>query len=207
MNNIRLTVFDIFSYTVPGFCYIILFAFGLEKIDLNSFVETTSKLSIYTILAYSLLSYIIGFIFDVFADKIIIKLIDLLQGDLKERVLSEFNRENPQFALTEYHFSKLYSSIDVQVSKAREKVDQYSAMSGLARNLSLAFLTFTFTSISFTIIHFYNIQWSLFIIKILTGFAISLVLMLQTDTFRRWSHYHLLCDFYIVKKTNRRTHI
>ena len=192
MDSLRLTVFDIFSYTVPGLCYIILIFLGLDKTNISELNKIISGLSIYSFFAYCFIAYLIGFTLDTVAGGLITKIVEVFKGNLKERVLSDFLRENPESKITGYHFSKIYSFADIKKEKARDKADQYSAMSGLARNLSLAFLIYTLLTFCHFLFCVENHQWKLFILKIFFGITTSTILMLKSDTFRRWSHGHLL---------------
>ena len=196
MDNLRLTVFDIFSYTVPGLCYLILISLGLGKTNTSELVNIISGLSIYSFFAYCFIAYLLGFTLDTVAGGITVKIIEVIRGKLKERVLSNFLRENPDSKITEYHFSKIYSFADIKEEKSREKADQYSAMSGLARNLSLAFLIYALITFCHALVYSEDHQWKVFLFKFVVGITVSAILMWKSDTFRQWSHGHLLTIYH-----------
>lgn len=190
MNNIRLTVFDIFSYMIPGLCYLFLFFGFIDITDISNIKKMISDISILQAVSYSLLSYLIGFISDTIAQLTILPLTDKIRGNIRNRVLDKYLKENnlPQEG---YHFSSLYSFIDAKAPHVREKVDQFSAMSGMARNLSLAFLVYSIVMIIIVLINS-EITGDFSILRLFSAVIISFLLVIRADKFRQWSHIHLL---------------
>ena len=127
---------------------------------------------------------------------------DKIRGDLRSRVLTDFREENPGCTMEEYHFGAIYSFADVKVPNTREKADQYSAMSGLARNLSLALLVFAFTTGGYAIANVDKITLLSVLVKVGTAMSISVILMFRADTFRFWSHSHLLNVYYLLTQSS-----
>jgi hypothetical protein len=191
MDNLRLTVFDIFSYMIPGLCYLVLLSWLVGKVDLSEVRKTISELSVFSALAYSFLSYLLGFVSDAISSLTILPLTDKIVGDLRGRVLREFRRENRCPEQEEYHFSTVYSFVDAKAPHVREKADQFSAMSGMARNLSLVFLIYGLSVAWSGIRSPGTIGWSL-TLRMSFAMVISFLLVRRADMFRRWSHTHLL---------------
>ena len=198
MNNIQLTVFDIFSYILPGLCYIILIWTALHEVDLSTFIGAISKLSFYSFLAYSFISYLLGFTADVVASAVIVGITDKIRGDFRSRVITDFLDKNPGISIPDYHFGVIYSFADVKAPNARQKADQYSAMSGLARNLSLFLLVFALTTVVSAALEIQTVPLFFLLLKVASSLILSVILMFRADTFRFWSHSHLLHVYFLL---------
>ncbi|MCG3150558.1 MAG: hypothetical protein PCFJNLEI_04044 [Verrucomicrobiae bacterium] len=192
MNNIRLTVFDIFSYLIPGLSYLLLIPYALDFGSCPELFYVLRHLSTFSLLAIAVIAYMTGFVSDAIAEAFISRITDKVLGDLKTRVLTNFNTDNPRDALPEYHFASIYSYADVYVPRARDKADQMSAMKGLASNLSLSFMSFALAAGIYSLTSVSQMHLLKTIIEIIAALIISAILMYRADTFKRWSHTHLL---------------
>ena len=203
MGNIRLTVFDIFSYLVPGFSYIVIIVCLNCNFNLEELISLTDNINFITIGIYSFFSYLIGFISDAVASFLIPSIIDLFKGDFKTRIIQEFNREYPDSNMQTYHYAHVYAYVNNFANPVREKVDQFSAMSGLARNLSLTLLVFVIVVLYYTINNWEIVNFLKISLILILSLIISVVLMFKSDTFKRWSHAHLLHVYYLLTNNNK----
>ena len=183
---------------VPGVCYLIMVPWALKWVAPFQFIDSFSNLTIYSTVAYAFLAYLIGFISDSIAIVIVLFITDRIRGDHRARVLAEFMKENTETEITDYHFSTIYSFVDIKAPNAREKADMFSAMSGLARNLSLAFLLLSILILCTAVVEFQNGYLVHEFAASACSFVVSCVLMLRADTFRKWSHSHLLNSFSLL---------
>lgn len=192
MNSFRLTVLDVFSYMIPGLSYLLLYPYAIGKAGCDDLFPTLTLLTAYSIAAYAVIACSIGFVSDALAAVVVPKATDVLLGDLKKRVVAKFNVENPTARIETYHFACIYSFADVHVPTAREKADQMSAMSRLARNLGLSCLCYAVIL---------NLHWLLLTPPVyctdilrhaLAALSLAALLILRADRFRRWEHNHLL---------------
>lgn len=164
-----------------------------------SFISLISSLTIYSFFTYAFLAYLIGFTLDLVAGELISNILTKIKGDLKNRILSDFKEKNPGYNLEEYHFSTIYSYVDLNSPTSREKIDQYTALSDFARNLSLIFLFFVLVSIYNLFFTQNNISLVTSVLYILFGFIFFWILMIRSDEFRKWGHTHLLNIYYLQK--------
>jgi hypothetical protein len=184
---------------IPGFCYLALFSWGLDDIQISTDVQTISTLSIYAAVAFCFFSYIIGFISDSLASVIVVRIIDWFRGDIRDRVSLKFKDEGQKDEEYRYRFSAIYAFADVKAPQAREKADQFSAMSGLARNLALVFLVFAFSVGIRPLFNRQSVIWPIYATKLTVALGISIILMFRSDTFRRWSHSHLFNVYKLLR--------
>ncbi len=185
-------MFDVFSYLIPGFCYVLLIMWATGEIQPAQMPSATESLTLYSILIYSFICYMIGFISDAISSLFIVKIMDSIRGDLRKRVSEKFKGLMDEENSETYHFSWIYAFADVKAPQAREKADQFSAMSGLSRNLSLAFFTFAIVTIAVEIFGLHRVGVLALASETIGALVISSILMFRADTFRRWSHSHLL---------------
>jgi len=198
MNNFRLGVFDIFGYIVPGLFHIVLAILALNIVDLEQLNKTISALSIYSVLTYSFLAYVIGFTTDAIAAPYLPFFMERIRGSLKDKVLQTFKEENPDSIIEKYHFGFIYAFADVKAPNTRAKADIFSAMSSMARNISLAFLLYGVLSIGYAIANYGKTIWLHAIAKLLIAVIISILLLYRAYSFRSWSHGHLLNVYSIL---------
>ena len=116
MNSFRLGVFDIFAYIIPGIVYLILISLALNIITPEQFTNKISSLTIYSMLGYFFLAYLLGFAFETIASKYCNFFIRLIKGNFKNRVIERFNSDNPETKLKDYNF---YTYMPLQMSILR----------------------------------------------------------------------------------------
>ena len=199
MDNIKLSIFDIFSYIVPGIVYFFLAYYSVNYINFDLLFVFLQNLSISSIFVYGFISYLIGFSMDTIAAGTM-EVLEYFFGDFNVFIIEGFKKQNQKCFIDNYHFSEIYSYADLKAPQIREKTDQYSAMSGLARNLSLAFLLFVVVNIFYETFFSSSHDWPQLIMRWVAGTGISFVLMLKAYIFRKWSHYHLLHIYHMLHK-------
>jgi hypothetical protein len=196
MNNIKMTVFDIFSFLIPGMNYLLLFVLSLNYIPLNMLFEKISQLSFYSILIIILISYVIGFALYFIASKYLTIFIKIFRKKtLKNRVLDEFNNSLKGIIINDYDYGRLYSFCAIKCVASRDKADDFSALGKMARNLSLGFFIFFVITLMMIFFNSDFILW-VFIAKIIVSLFLSIILLLRADDFKSYSHGELLYSYY-----------
>lgn len=175
MNNIKLTVFDAFSYLVPGcvLLAIIIWATGSAGFEKISFAEAGLGI---------LLGYALGFVIDAVSSAIFLRMtqraMDRLMGKIK--------------------YSKVFVICDARSRDMRLKVEQLNAMSGMARNLAVCIV------VIFVLNWARGDNWLFpgdLDRKGWYGLSLTIVftlLMLKAYQFRKWAH-DLLNQVYLLK--------
>jgi len=200
MNSFRLGVFDIFAYIIPGIVYIVLISLSINLITFEELINKTESLSIYSMLAYFFVAYLIGFALENIAAKYCSIINDLLKGKLKNRIIEKFNKNNPDAEIDDYNFDFLYAFTDIYSSVSRDKSDNFSALAKMSRNLSLVFFLFMIFTLLFNLINFSQIDWFVLPLKFIIGITISVIFLYHADRYQRYSLEHLLNTYYIISK-------
>ena len=136
MNKIRLGVFDVFSYIIPGIFYSFVFLSSLNIFPTNEIIRYISSASVNLFFTYLLVAYIIGFVFDWFASKYF-KII--YEKSEKRKVIEHFKNENPDSNISNYYFGFIYAFAEVNCPNNRNKADHFSSLRNMSRNLSFCF--------------------------------------------------------------------
>jgi len=203
MNNFRLGLFDIFGYTIPGFCYLVLISLSINLYSLNQILNLISSLTTVQFFACFFVSFLIGFFFDGFALKYVTVVMDKInKGKLKDRVLDNFRVENPNARIDNYYFAFIYAFADIVSQNTREKADSLIALSNMSRNLSLGFLVYAMISLFHGLIYLCKTNWLLLSIKIILAIIISYTFLSYADRLKFISHSHLLNAYFIILKKN-----
>jgi len=202
MGQIRLGLFDLFSYIIPGIAQIVLMGLALNIIDVAQLQVLITTLTLESLIAYIFLGYIAGFITEGIAVRYVAVILDKVKGKLNDRVLARLKEFHPETKIKNYDINFIYSFAEVNSPKSTEKADTFFAMGSLARNLSFAFLLFGVTSLIRTIVLGNTVIWS-YVISIIS-ILLSLYLVFQADEFRASSHKHLLNIYYVVSEVNNK---
>ncbi len=91
MGNIRLTIFDIFSYIFPGICYLIIFYLYFINQNITTLYPIILNLKFNSSVVFLFIAYLVGFIMDSISGRIIPYITDMFQRDFKDRVLDELS--------------------------------------------------------------------------------------------------------------------
>jgi hypothetical protein len=201
MSQIRLGLFDLFGYIIPGIAQMILVGLALNLINLAQLQALLAALTLESSIAYIFLGYVIGFVTEGMAVFYVANILDRVRGKLNERVLTRFKKFHPETKIKNYDINFIYAFADVNSPKSVEKADTFFAMGSLARNLSFSFLLFGIISLVRNIV-VGNVIWS-YIVSI-ASLLFSLYLVFQADKFRDSSHKHLLNIYYIVSEVNNK---
>lgn len=201
MNSIRLTVFDVFSYILPGFYFLFIFFIVLYDFNFLLLYHMFLGIGFLKLFLFLLCSYFLGFVMDPLSNFMAIKFVALFRGKLKDRVIEKCNGYKGLYdvpIVLNYQFSHIYSYVDYYSSQVRLKVDQLSAMSGLARNMAMS----TLLSSLLIIYYYYINQVNVFLVFFsIVEILVSIMLFFRSDTFRYWSHLHLLNGFIVIKRS------
>lgn len=206
-EKFRLTVFDIFGYTIPGFFYLIIIILSTNYINPLQLINKISVISFNSILFYFWLSYLIGFCFDEISVKFITFFSTVFFGNFNDRILNQFKMSNPNSNdknILNYNFFHIYSFIDIRATHTREKIDSLSALSNMTRNLSFGSFLFALLTLCSSILNIGKVQWWEVTIKFLIAIFFSYFLILRSNRFRKYSHLHLLNSYLILSKTKKK---
>jgi len=199
MNQIRLGLFDIFGYLIPGVAHLILISLALGFIgSIPQLIMIIYALSLNAVLAYAFLGYVIGFIFEGIAIRYVSIILDNILGRLNDRVIKQFRSFHPESKIKSYDINMIYAYSDVNLSTSLEKADTFFAMGSLARNLSFAFLVFAILTIVRAIIQWNITNWFYVCLAAPSAIVLSVYLVFQADRFRKSSHIHLLNTYYVI---------
>jgi hypothetical protein len=202
MSQLKLGLFDFFSYIIPGLAHIILMGLALDLIDVTQIQTLITTLTWESSIAYIVLAYVVGFITEGMAIRYVAAILDRVRGKLSDRVFIRLKEAHPETKMTSYDFNFIYSFAELNSPQSVEKADSFFAMGSLARNLSFAFLLFGMVTLVRYIIMGTTLIWSygVSIISIL----LSLYLVFQADNFRARSHRHLLSIYYVASEANKK---
>ncbi len=200
MSQIRLGLFDLFGYIIPGIVIIIFMGLALNVVDIAQLQALVSGLTLVSSIAYIFLGYVVGFITEGLAIRYVSLILDRVRGDLGNRVFIKFSEIHPDAKLKNFDINYIYSFVAVNSPGSIEKADTFFALGSLARNLSFAFLLFGATSLVRYIILGNTILW-LYGISIL-ALLLSIYLVFQADNFRGRSHRHLLNIYYVINEAS-----
>jgi hypothetical protein len=205
MSQLKLGLFDFFSYIIPGVTHIVLMGLALDFVHMAQLQALITSLTWESSIAYIIVGYVIGFIAEGMAIRYVAVILDRVRGKLNDRVLATLRNAHPETNIRSYDFNFIYAFAELNSPQSVEKADSFFAMGSLARNLSFAFLLFgvvTFVRnlmIGNTFIWAYGVS----IISIL----LSLYLVFQADNFRSRSHRHLLNIYYVASQVNKKDNV
>jgi hypothetical protein len=200
MGQIRLGLFDLFSYIIPGIAIIIFMGLAVHLLDIAQLQMLFASLTLESAVVYIFLGYVVGFIAEGIAIRYVSLILDRVKGNVGERVLAKFKEAHPETKIKNFDINYVYSFVEVNSPKSIEKADTFFALGSLARNLSFAFLLFGVTSLVRYIILGNTVLW-LYGISFLS-IVLSLYLVFQADNFRTRSHRHLLNVYSVISETN-----
>lgn len=184
--SITLGVYDLFSYIVPGILYIyilneFLTLFGFSHLELQNFD------SIPILILIAIVSYILGQMMDLVADKWrrwhqnkegTVDAIERLKKDHPESKINFLPQDAPF----------LFSLIRRDSPEFASTIERNKALSKMLQNISLGLLLYTFFQLAsfaynnFSIIHF--------LIAIL-GFISALLAKRKSQLYNRWFYSHI----------------
>jgi hypothetical protein len=182
MGQIRLGLFDLFSYIIPGIAIIIFMGLAVHLLDIAQLQMLFASLTLESAVVYIFLGYVVGFITEGMAIRYVSLILDRVKGNVGERVLAKFKEAHPETKIKNFDINYVYSFVEVNSPKSIEKADTFFALGSLARNLSFAFLLFGVTSLVRYIILGNTVLW-LYGISFLS-IVLSLYLVFQADNFR-----------------------
>lgn len=203
MGQIRLGLFDLFSYIIPGIAIIIFLGLAVNLLDIAQLQTLFATLTLESSIAYLFLGYIVGFIAEGMAIRYVSLILDRVKGNVGDRVLAKFKEAHPESKIKTFDINFVYSFVEVNSPHSIEKADTFFALGSLARNLSFAFLLFGITSFVRYTISGNSALW-LYGISFLS-ILLSLYLVFQADNFRARSHRHLLNIYSIISEVNSKS--
>jgi hypothetical protein len=160
--SIRIGLYDIFAYTIPGVLYIIVALFGLSTfgfitIDLN----LISNLSITWVLGLLGFGYVTGLLLDPLAHKWI-RLFIPKNRDAKRTALASFRQKHPwvTFEFAPDDWPILLNAVKIKSFDIAMEVEQHNVLYIMLRNISFGFLLAAVNFLlifSFVYTHFGNL--------------------------------------------------
>jgi len=179
MDNFKFGLFDIFTYTLPGF--VIFFSLLLLYHDVDISLKVTAEqivllinnFSFNSIIFLFILSYIIGFIMHFFGYLYFDFIGKRLWSKKISRKIIDSTPNDSQLVLTRHYSKENFIYIEL-----------WYALRGMSYNLSLAFLFLAIILISKIFYEsLYQIQW---IVLTITCFCSSIILLDRAVTFHIW---------------------
>jgi hypothetical protein len=192
--SIKLSIFDFFSFTIPGLLCEALFYYIDIQFFKNAFFGVIKNfgISIYSAAIIIVLAYIMGLVIDqvanvcwwnIFSKKMIEKkLKDILKNYDSFKI-----KLNPSFHL-------LYKTYVAQKDKAYlERIDRYDATSILLKSTSFILLIFSLIEIIVTMKYFFSI---FHFIAAIIFLCISVIALLGAKKYKSWAIGEVY--FYII---------
>jgi hypothetical protein len=183
--SIRISLYDFFSYTIPGIIYLIIIgfwanAFGLVNVD----IKTINSLSVSSALIIVGAGYIIGSLMDLLSYRWM-RLFYRRNIDEAKAAFDEFQSRTPWLALEFKHtdWGVLFAAIKGKSLEAAAEVEQYNVAAIMLRNISLSLIISSVSCLIFLFVFkAYILNLSLGIIF----FILSIVALRRSDIRRRW---------------------
>ena len=207
--GIKVTLYDLFAYTIPGGFYIATFVyfgivFGLITVDF----QTLGNLMATQILALTILAYIAGLVFDPISRPWYYR---FFNKSFNDESLAQMSASSPyQITSDPKNWSVLLQFIRTQPNSNADNVDRFNATALLLRNLSFCLLLSGFITIILVIRTNYYL-WN--IILSLAFFVTSILAGREAARFHRWFYQALYAtilaygskpsDFIAKKKQNK----
>lgn len=201
MQFIRLGVFDFFGRIIPSvFCLaIILLSTNYQNFEQS--LNRISSLSISSLIIFIIFLYIFGFVLDTIGSYYQSFIGKLLFADVKTKVLDKFKKENPDLKIEKYNIQFLDSYNEINSPRINEREDSFRAMGLMSRNLSLSIIIYALITIVYGVLYFENNNVFLIIIKVLSSFLLSYLLLSRAIQIRQSGDEYLLYSYYIKNKS------
>lgn len=194
--SIRIGLYDLFAFTIPGVLYIVVALFGLSifgfiTLDLNQI----ANLSIAWVLGLLGVGYVIGLLLDPMAHKWV-RLFIPKNRDAKKTALASFRRKHPWVAIEfdPADWPILLNAVKIKSFDIAMEVEQHNVLYIMLRNISFALLL---TALNFLLIflfiytHFGNL--------VLAGVSLGLALIAaQRCKLRRHWFYVRIYEAYVA---------
>ena len=182
--SIRIGVYELFAYTIPGGFYILttlylLASFGVISIDF----QMITSISVAAFLVLTVLAYIAGMVFDPIAKNIWYRF--FLPDDVSEQAYDDFKANQKELDI-KFHSKDWYILLaylkQANIEIAAE-VEKFNTSRMLLRNVSFCFALLSIGSIVQFFVYNYYI-WS--IVLFLVFLMLSIVAGKQSAKFHRW---------------------
>lgn len=179
--SIKLSIYDFFSYLIPGGIITAAFFFVLNK-HLGLAIDFGS-LSTVEFLILATLAYLVGFATDFISGKTWYKL--FRRKDLFEVTMSNFNKRHPSFEVLfeEMDWYIPFSFIKKQSLDMAQDIDKFNVTNKMLRNSSFGFFLF---AIIFIVEFFLDGHSSVYAIFSVSCLVISIILARQSVKFATW---------------------
>ena len=201
MQFIRLGVFDFFGRIIPGVFCLTLILLSTNYQNFEQLLHRISSLSISSLIIFIIFLYIFGFVLDTIGSYYQSFIGKLLFGDVKTKVIEKFKKENPDLKIEGYNIQFLDSHTEINSPRINEREDSFRAMGLMSRNLSLSIIIYALIAIVNGILNFENNNLFLIIIKVLSSFFLSYLLLLRSIQIRQSGDEYLLYSYYINNKS------
>jgi hypothetical protein len=146
--SINLGIYDFFAYLVPGLMYLFLLNEFSSRIGLASFNITQLNLDFGVAGVIVLAAYVIGHLFDVFAQWFCYKLLTRksIPATTLENIQTQYPHLNIRFEPKDYHL--LFVLLRERNLPFTEVLDRFEANSILLKNVSFASILFAILQLS-----------------------------------------------------------
>ena len=178
---LRIGIYDLFTYTVPGFIYssigfYLLFIFNQFSINLE-------KLTTVHFLLLCGIAYLLGIIFDPIADIVLYKLLNrknyaqIAISDMKNRypeIKINFKKEHWPVALAYLYKQNIDWGNEIEILRALYK---------MLRNVSFAFMVF---SVTLSISYLSDLSTHSLLLYSIISLVLAIISLLHARKFNKW---------------------
>jgi len=183
--SIRISIFDFFSYTIPGFFYIFTF-WHLDHCFFN-FIhlpwQENYKLDFYGFI----LLLVLAFIFGLIMDRIVYicwwkRFANFIKEKTFDSIINQYSDRKLNLKLNEYLLYRTYVANNNK--EFGDMIDRYDATAIMLQNISFSIFILGIVEIAMSVKHF--LQLSSLILSFLL-FAFSILSIIEAKKYRSWA--------------------
>lgn len=179
--SIRVSIYDLFAYTIPGGIVLAIAIFVTHEYQVFSL--NFVNLSLLELLAIGILAYLLGYFIDPIAKRVWYRF--FCSKNLHQATLNDFNKRHPDieipFQKADWYISFAY--IKRNSVELVEELEHLKVTNIMLRNSSFGILLFGIVFMFEFISHDFL---PIYIIASIICFVISVVLVKQAVTFQQW---------------------
>jgi hypothetical protein len=197
--SIKTSVYDFFSYMIPGIFYLLIFIYLgniFELLTINAEFLTFSSIQI---LAYvAIISYVIGHIFEPLSTIVWYRFFRPKEDTLKDEaevIFAQFKKEHPrfEFAFEPIEFPIIKEYIRQKCITALDDIEQFSALYMMLKSISLSFLIFALIMFVRLLTSYHSLTHHILYLVIgCASLVFSIITIKRSVTFRKWYYFRIL---------------
>lgn len=190
--NIKLSVHDFFSNTIPGLFYISIVIYFNKMILHNNYPITISNFNIYIVAIILIIAFVLGLIMDRVVN---ICWWNLFTKSIREKVLQEIKLRyfDLEIKLSVSHYLLYKRYINNNNQEYYEIIDRYDANATLLKDISFSSLLFAIIELIYIFLNGFDIyHFSIFLIAIF----FTVISLLEAIKYRKWAIINVF-DFVI----------